>query len=244
MGIDPARAPIPVQPTAHYAMGGVPTTSDGHVVGDEKGTIIRGLFAAGECACVSAHGANRLGCNSLLDTVVFGTRAGRAMGKELKDLELREIPHDLISCGASLFYDMLGKQGSESAGTLRTELQRAMMDYASVFREEKGLTLLVEKIKELKLRYKHIKIKDRGLVFNTEALEAIELGHLLELSQVIAASALVRTESRGGHFREDYPKRNDTEWLKHTLAFKKDDFLEFKYKPVTITKFEPKERKY
>jgi succinate dehydrogenase / fumarate reductase flavoprotein subunit len=244
MGIDPAVAPIPVQPTAHYAMGGVPTTSDGHVLSDEKGNVFPGLFAAGECACVSVHGANRLGCNSLLDTVVFGTRAGKAMVKEMKDLDMRDIPQDLITYGASQFFDIRGKQGTESVGSLRGKLQKAMMDYASVFRDEKGLTRLIEKLKELKQRYSNIRVQDKSNVFNTEALEAIELGHLIELSHVIATSALVRSESRGGHFREDFPKRNDKEWLKHTFAFKKDDSIEFTYKPVTITKFEPKERKY
>ncbi|RMD59735.1 MAG: succinate dehydrogenase flavoprotein subunit [Nitrospirae bacterium] len=244
MGIDPAEAPIPVQPTAHYAMGGIPTDSNGHVLIDEKGNVIEGLFAAGECACVSVHGANRLGCNSLLDTVVFGKRAGRAMKVAKRGEKVEKVPIKIAQEAGRDYYALREKNGSESVGSLRRQLQRAMMDRCSVFRDEKGLSTLIEEIRELKERYKDIHVDDKGSVFNTALLEALELGHLLDLSFVIASSALNRKESRGSHFREDYPERDDEQWLKHTLAYKSGDGVVFSYKPVTITRFEPKERKY
>jgi succinate dehydrogenase / fumarate reductase flavoprotein subunit len=244
LGIDPVTAPIPVHPTAHYAMGGIPTNSDGQVFSDVNGSIVNGLYAAGECACVSVHGANRLGCNSLLDTVVFGKRAGADMVRLEPHLDLKPITDDLIQQATFRFHGLRGKKGEESVARLRTELQTVMMDKCSVFRDKKGLTDALNALNQLKQRYRRIQIKDKGLVFNTEVLEAIELEHLIELSVAIAASALERKESRGAHSREDYPNRNDKEWLKHTFVFKKGDTATFRYKPVTITRFEPKERKY
>lgn len=244
MGIDPSEAPIPVQPTAHYAMGGIPTDFDGRVYADEQGNTIEGLFAAGECACVSVHGANRLGCNSLLDTVVFGTRAGIAMAKILEDVDIKQIPKDFVDSTVSYYNSFKGKKGGESVGAIRKRLQELMMDKCSVFRIEKGLTTLLKDLELIKGWYKDVGVKDKGNVFNTEVLEAIELGHLIQLSYVITASALERTESRGAHYREDYPGRDDKKWLKHTLAFKDGNKVKFRYKPVTITRFEPMERKY
>ncbi|HLC15765.1 MAG TPA: succinate dehydrogenase flavoprotein subunit, partial [Thermodesulfovibrionia bacterium] len=220
MGIDPSDAPIPVQPTAHYAMGGIPTDFDGRVYADELGNTIEGLFAAGECACVSVHGANRLGCNSLLDTVVFGTRAGKAMADCVNHVDGVPISKEFIEASTSFYNSFKGKKGTESVGALRKRLQEVMMDKCSVFRTEKGLKSLLNDLERLKNWYQHIAVTDKGNVFNTEALEAIELGHLIELSFVITASALERKESRGAHYREDYPKRDDQQWLKHTLAFK------------------------
>ncbi|MBI5026570.1 MAG: succinate dehydrogenase flavoprotein subunit [Nitrospirae bacterium] len=244
MGIDPAEAPIPVQPTAHYGMGGIPTDNDGRVCADEKGNIFPGLYAAGECACVSVHGANRLGCNSLLDTVVFGRRAGRAMAEYVKSAAFEEIPAMYLDDVKRQIDRIKNSKGSESVSAIRTDLQRVMMDRCSVFRDEVALKSLLKEIEGLKRRYEHISIEDKGNVFNTELLEAVELGHLLTLSEVITSSALNRKESRGAHYREDYPRRDDINWLKHTFAFKTGGAVEFKYKPVVITKFQPEERNY
>ncbi len=244
MGLDPAESPIPVLPTAHYAMGGIPTDSDGRVFRDEHGAIFEGLFAAGECACVSVHGANRLGCNSLLDTVVFGRRAGMEIGRFLKTAERKDIGRDLAGRTEAALKAVCEKKGREKAAVIRNELQKKMMDECSVFRHKEDLEKLVEQIRALEGRSAEIRIKDSGKRFNTEVLEAIELTHLLTLSEVISVSALQREESRGAHSREDFPKRDDANWLKHTLAFKTDKGVALRYKPVSITKFQPEERKY
>ena len=244
MGLDPSDSPVPVLPTAHYAMGGIPTDVDGRVLKDEKGAVYEGLYAAGECACVSIHGANRLGCNSLLDTVVFGRRAGISIGKFLKGAESRQPGKETVAKAGQMIDGMYGRRGGEKVSAIRSDLQRMMMDDCSVFRHEKGLKELVAGLKLLKERAALIGIKDSGRRFNTEVLEAVELHHLLNLSEVIAMSALQRNESRGAHYREDYPKRDDANWLKHTLAFKSEGKMEFRYKPVSITRFQPEERKY
>ena len=244
MGLDPSESPIPVLPTAHYAMGGIPTDVDGRVLRDEKGAVFDGLFAAGECACVSIHGANRLGCNSLLDTVVFGRRAGIAIGVYLKTAGKREVGKDVLDRARDGINRLFERKGEEKASVIRAELQRLMMDKCSVYRDEEGLKGLVGQLNILKGRVAEVGIKDTGKRFNTELLEAVELYHLVNLSEVIARSALGRNESRGAHFREDYPKRDDTRWLKHTFAFKTPDGIKFGYKPVEITRFQPVERKY
>jgi len=245
LGIDPSEAPIPVLPTAHYAMGGVPTDIDGRVLMDEKGNAVYGLFAAGECACVSIHGANRLGCNSLLDTVVFGRRAGLAMGNITgKSGNAEEAGINTANKSLEAVDRLLNGKGEEKAADIRAELQKIMMDKCSDFRNEKKLEQLINEIQTLKGRAMEISIKDKGKKFNTELLEALELESLLNLSEVISSSALQRKESRGAHSREDYPKRDDENWLKHTLAFRTDKGMEFRHKPVTITRFQPEERKY
>ncbi|HEX7118569.1 MAG TPA: succinate dehydrogenase flavoprotein subunit [Longimicrobiales bacterium] len=245
LGIDPAVDPIPVQPTAHYAMGGIPTDVNGRVVVDDWKTVLPGLYAAGECACVSVHGANRLGTNSLLDLVVFGRRAGRAMAEFCREADHAPLPADAAEPIRERFEQLLAADGDEIPARLREELQHTMMDNVGVFRLEDGLRTAVEKVRELKDRYRRIRIQDRGRIFNTDLLEAWELGNLLDLAEVTAVSALNRTESRGAHSREDYPQRNDKEWLKHTLAYRTEDGgIELRYKPVIITKFEPKERVY
>ncbi len=244
MGIDPSEQPIPVVPTAHYAMGGIPTDIDGRVLIDEKGSIMNGLFAAGECACVSVHGANRLGCNSLLDTVVFGRRAGKSIKEEIKDADYGRIPDEELR-GSEMFIDSIRKyNGKERIANIRTELQERMMEHCSVFRKEKDLKELIESIRTLKERSKGIGLKDKTGTFNTELIDMIELNHMINISEVIATSALQRKESRGAHYREDYPERDDTGWLRHTLAFKTDKGIEFRYKPVKITRFKPEERIY
>ncbi|MEJ5226317.1 succinate dehydrogenase flavoprotein subunit [Thermodesulfovibrio sp.] len=244
MGIDPSEAPIPVVPTAHYAMGGIPTDNDGRVLRDIDGSVVEGLYAAGECACVSVHGANRLGCNSLLDTVVFGRRAGKAASSTLKTATKGKVKKERISLIADCL-DMIRKSnGRETVASVRRDLQSAMMDKCSVFRKEEELKVLLDELQALKERYKDISIADKSNTFNTDLLEAIELGHMLTLSEVIASCALQRTESRGAHCREDYTKRDDENWLKHTFAFKVDKGITFKYKPVKLTRFKPEERKY
>jgi succinate dehydrogenase / fumarate reductase flavoprotein subunit len=244
MGLDPSESPIPVLPTAHYAMGGVPTDIDGRVFRDERGSVFEGLFAAGECACVSVHGANRLGCNSLLDTVVFGRRAGIEIGKYLKSAGRGGIEGDFARGVVDNYGAVRGMRGTERASEIRNELQKKMTDKCSVFRHREDLETLVEQIRELEKRSAGIGIRDSGRRFNTEVLEAIELSHLLMLSEVIALSALRREESRGAHSREDFPKRDDANWLKHTLAFQTEEGIELRHKPVSITKFQPVERKY
>ena len=244
MGIDPSEKPIPVLPTAHYAMGGIPTDIDGRVLRDAKGTVVDGLFSAGECACVSVHGANRLGCNSLLDTVVFGRRAGIAMGDYLINADKGNVSPLMINKAMNEINVLRNKKGKEKTGAIRNELQTAMMDDCSVFRNEKDLSSLINTINNLEEKAADLGINDKGTIFNTELLEAIELYHLINLAKVISSSALQRQESRGGHFREDFPVRDDKNWLKHTFATKSKNSIEFSYKPVAITRFQPAERKY
>jgi succinate dehydrogenase / fumarate reductase flavoprotein subunit len=244
LGIDPSEKPIPVLPTAHYAMGGIPTDIDGRVLMDETGRTVRGLYAAGECACVSVHGANRLGCNSLLDTVVFGRRAGRAIKEDIKNLFLEDIKDEDIDRTDSILDSLLHSKGSEKIGDIRERMQTIMMDDCSVFRHADTIRQAIDELEKLSLQAEAISLKDRTRQFNTELLEAIELRHLLNLAQAVARSALQRRESRGAHYREDYPKRDDQTWLKHTFVFKIDKGWEFTYKPVVIKRFQPEERKY
>ncbi len=243
LGLDPRKEPIPVQPTAHYAMGGIPTDVEGRVV-DEKNIILPGLYAAGETACVSVHGANRLGTNSLIDIIVFGRRGGRHMAQFAKGADFPKWPSDGASFIEKEITRLKNGKSRENSGAIRTELQKAMMDHASVFRTESSLRAMQEKLKELKQRFRDVRIADAGDAYNTDLYEAFELGYLIELSEAIVAGALARRESRGAHFREDFPKRSDAEWLKHTFCYRREDALELKYKPVTITRFQPQERKY
>ncbi|MBI2845629.1 MAG: succinate dehydrogenase flavoprotein subunit [Chloroflexi bacterium] len=244
VGVDMTQEMVPVQPTAHYAMGGIPTDIEGRVVTDEKNTPLPGLYAAGECACVSVHGGNRLGTNSLVDILVFGRRSGRDMAKFVKDNELPELPKEPEGATRAEVSRLLNSRGPETVGKLREELQQTMQDYAGVFREEDGLASALSALGELKQRYRRVSLQDRGKKFNTDLLEAMELGYLLDIAEATVYSAQNRTESRGAHWREDFPKRDDANWLKHTLLYRKDGGLEVKYKPVTITKFQPQERKY
>ncbi len=252
-GIDPMRAPVPIQPTAHYAMGGIPTDNDGRVILDEKNTPVVGLFAAGECACVSVHGANRLGTNSLVDLVVYGRRGGKAMAAFCKQAALAHLPKDPEAEVAAELERLRNNKGHKrEAAKIRKELQDVMMDNVGVFRTGEMMQTALNKVCELKERYRNIEIDDKGKRFNTDLLEAFELGCLLDLAEATVLSALNRAESRGAHFREDYPNRDDASWLKHTLAYHRgpsgasltSSAVEFKYKPVVITKFQPKERKY
>jgi succinate dehydrogenase / fumarate reductase flavoprotein subunit len=246
IGVDPAREPMPIQPTAHYAMGGIPTDVNCRVVVDDRNTVLPGFYAAGETACVSVHGANRLGTNSLLDLVVFGRRSGLEMARFCMQNELPELPKNPTAYAEAQFGALLSdSEQGEPAARLRDEMQDVMQDEVGIFREGPGIERALAKIRELKGRYANVRVMDRGRRFNSDLLEAWELGNLLDLAEVTTLSALNRTESRGAHLREDFPDRNDAEWLKHTLVTRSDDgALEIGYKPVTITRFQPKERVY
>ncbi|MBI3322269.1 MAG: succinate dehydrogenase flavoprotein subunit [Candidatus Omnitrophica bacterium] len=244
MGIDPVKELIPIQPTAHYAMGGIPTNSDAEVVIDDKKTKMPGLYAAGECACVSVHGANRLGTNSLVDIIVFGRRGGKALGEFVKHQAFTPLPADPDGFARRRVERLRASSGAERVIQIREEMQTEMMDKASVFRVEPELKRCLDTIKGLKERSKNIGLNDRGHKFNMELLEAFELECLLELSQATVAGALARRESRGAHYREDYRNRDDVNFLKHTLAYQRGGEVELKYKPVSITRFQPQERKY
>jgi succinate dehydrogenase / fumarate reductase flavoprotein subunit len=245
LGVDPTIQPMPVQPTAHYAMGGIPTDVWARVVIDENNTVLPGFYAAGEVACVSVHGANRLGTNSLLDINVFGKRAGMDMVRFCQENDFLPLPKEPEAFAREQLEALLSqKKGRERAADIRRKMQDTMMDYVSVFREEAGIQEAIDTLKELKERFKQIHLDDTGKRFNTDLLEAWELGCLLDVAEVTAISALNRTESRGGHSREDYPKRDDDNWLKHTLAWRKGGDIEIGYKPVVITQYQPKERVY
>ncbi|ACM05198.1 succinate dehydrogenase flavoprotein subunit [Thermomicrobium roseum] len=244
LGLDPVKDLIPIQPTAHYAMGGIPTDVDGRVTIDAQNTPIPGLYAAGECACVSVHGANRLGTNSLVDLVVFGRRAGRHMARFVQENDFHPLPKDPAYRARAEIEWIRENDGTERVAQIRAELQEAMMTDAGVFRTGDGLKRLQQKLGELRNRYTQIRIDDKSRTFNMELMEAIELGFLLDCAEAIAASALAREESRGAHYREDFPARDDANWLKHTLIARTSGGLQLFYKPVVITRFEPKERVY
>ncbi|MBW2471863.1 MAG: succinate dehydrogenase flavoprotein subunit [Deltaproteobacteria bacterium] len=244
-GVDPVKEPIPVQPTCHYMMGGIATDADGRVVVDDQNTPYAGLYAAGECACVSVHGANRLGCNALLDTLVFGRRAGLQIKKFVKSVDRPKLPAKPDKKDAERIKSLMQSSGRETGGAIRAELQESMMENVSVFRQAESLTAALDHIEALKARYKNLSIQDKGGCFNRDLLDAIELGHLLDLAEVITRSALAREESRGAHSREDFPDRDDKKFLAHTMArYDADRGPQIFTKPVAITKFEPKERKY
>ncbi|WP_041938871.1 MULTISPECIES: succinate dehydrogenase flavoprotein subunit [Frankia] len=252
LGIEPYDDPIPIQPTAHYAMGGIPTTIDAQVLADND-TVVPGLYAAGEVACVSVHGANRLGTNSLLDINVFGRRAGIAAAEYAN-----ATPHhvDLPADPASFVDDMLRRlragAGTENTAVIRAELQQSMDVNASVYRTEATLKQALSDIAALKVRYQQVGVSDRGRRYNTELLEAVELGFLLDLAEVLVVGALARNESRGGHSREDYPSRDDVNFMRHTMAYRSGPLaaaspeadIRLDYKPVVVTRYEPMERKY
>ncbi len=245
MGVEPMKEPVPIQPTAHYEMGGIPTNVNAEVVIDDKNTVQPGLYAAGEVACVSVHGANRLGTNSLVDLIVFGRRGGRAIAEYAKHADLLPLPRDPEARVRDELERLRTSAGNERPARLRDEMQRIMMANVSVFRTGPMVQEALTKVRELKERYKHVAIEDHGCRFNTDLYEAWELGSLLDLAEVTACSALARTESRGAHYREDYAKRDDEHWLKHTLATRRDDgTITLSYKPVVITQWQPKERKY
>jgi succinate dehydrogenase / fumarate reductase flavoprotein subunit len=244
-GVDARTEPIPVQPTCHYMMGGIAADADGHVIADATGSHFPGLYAAGECACVSVHGANRLGCNSLLDILVFGRRSGKEIRKYIHSVGVPKNPPGLQKKYTDHIQHLLDKKGEESYGTVLKEMREVMMDKVSVFRTAEGLSEALDTIRTLKERYKHIGNHDKGNIFNRDLLDVIELGYMLDLAEVITLGALYRKESRGAHAREDYPKRDDENFLAHTMVrLDKEKGPQLFTKPVAITRFQPKERKY
>ncbi|GAA4785389.1 succinate dehydrogenase flavoprotein subunit [Microbacterium gilvum] len=259
LGVDPVVEPVPVMPTAHYAMGGIPTNNDAEVLADNT-TVVPGLYAAGECACVSVHGANRLGTNSLLDINVFGKRAGRRAVEYVKNGgELVPLPDDPAAGVRELIEGVRNAKGTERIADIRRTLQEEMDANAQVFRTEETLTNVMGTIHDLRERYKNIYVDDKGKRFNTDLLEAVELGFLLDLAEIVAYAARNRKESRGGHMREDYPDRDDEKYMQHTMAYltgdphspDPEDHIRLDWKPVVFTKndkgeltYPPMERKY
>ncbi len=242
-GIDTAVDPVPVSPTCHYAMGGIPTNSDGQVLDDDFQPF-PGLYAAGECACISVHGANRLGCNSLVDLVVFGRRAGKSIATDLKHLEWNEPSRHAKDKVSSRMESILNRRNGERAFSIRSEIQEMMTDRCSVYRKEEDLAAALSELANLKERYKEVVVDHHGTAFNTDLFEALELGSLLNLAETILISASARKESRGAHFRVDFPERDDANWLKHTLVQQTDQGPRLLFKPVSITRFQPKARTY
>ncbi|HEY1350516.1 MAG TPA: succinate dehydrogenase flavoprotein subunit [Ktedonobacteraceae bacterium] len=249
LAVEPLNEPVPIQPTAHYAMGGIPTDIEGRVVMDAQWTPLPGLYAAGEAACVSVHGANRLGTNSLVDLIVFGRRAGRHMAKYLSENEITSLPAEPEEEARQRVNRLMTSTGHESSARIRNALQQEMQTRVFVEREERGLQQAVQTLAELQEAYRNVELQDKGRTFNTELVEAIELGFLLDCAQATTHSALARKESRGAHYRLDYLERDDANWLKHTLAYRgatsRDVRLD--YKDVILIDdpiFKPKERKY
>jgi succinate dehydrogenase / fumarate reductase flavoprotein subunit len=244
LGVEPYTEPVPVYPTAHYAMGGVPTTITAEVLRNNT-DVIPGLYAAGEVACVSVHGSNRLGTNSLLDINVFGRRAGIAAAQYAATAEFAELPEHPESVVVSMVETLMVSTGTESIANLRTALQETMDTNAQVYRTETSLKQAEEDIAILRQRYQGIAIQDKGKRFNSDLLEAIELGFLLDLAEVLVICARSRNESRGGHFREDFPNRDDVNFMRHTMAYRTESGgIDIDYKPVVQTRYMPMERKY
>jgi succinate dehydrogenase / fumarate reductase, flavoprotein subunit len=248
LGVDPVTELVPVFPTCHYVMGGIPTRIRGEVLRNNK-DIVFGLYAAGECACVSVHGANRLGTNSLLDINVFGRRAGIAAAEYAERRpDFIPLPDNPAQMVKDWMAQILSEHGNERVADIRTELQKTMDNNASVFRTEDTLKQALSDVQALKERYGRITVQDKGKRYNSDLLEAVELGMLLELAEVTVVGALNRKESRGGHAREDYPNRDDVNFMRHTMAYKEGSELlsdiRLDFKPVVQTRYEPMERKY
>ncbi len=248
LGVDPVTELVPVFPTAHYAMGGIPTNIETEVLSDND-TVVPGLYAAGECACVSVHGANRLGTNSLLDINVFGRRAGIAAAEYARNHDFAPLPEDPEGLTIGLVEGLRSGTGTERVAAIRRDLQQTMDLNAQVYRTEATLKQALSDVQDLRRRYRNISIQDKGARYNTDLLEAIELGFLLDLAEVTVVGALERKESRGGHAREDYPNRDDVNFMRHTMAYRGpesngDTAIRLDYKPVTITRYQPMERKY
>ena len=251
LGVDPVVEPVPVMPTAHYAMGGIPTNVAAEVLSDND-TVVPGLYAAGECACVSVHGSNRLGTNSLLDINVFGKRAGRNAVAYVQDADFVPLPEDPAGAVRDLIEGLRAGTGTERIAVLRKTLQDEMDKKAQVFRTDESLGEMLETIEELRERFKNIHVDDKGKRFNTDLLEAVELGFLLDIAEVVVVAARNRKESRGGHMRDDFPKRDDENYMQHTMSYltgdphssHADDHISLGWKPVVITRYQPMERKY
>jgi succinate dehydrogenase / fumarate reductase flavoprotein subunit len=245
LNVEPLKEGVPIVPTAHYAMGGIPTNIDAQVLRNAQGEVVPGFYAAGECACVSVHGANRLGTNSLLDIVVFGRRGGAAMAEYANATKHVEIPEDAAAETERWIASLMEGGSNESTANVRTELQEHMMDKASVVRTEDSLGEMLSLIGPLRERYSRARVGDRSKIFNTELVEHMELGYLIDMAEALVVAAKARKESRGGHYREDFQDRDDTDWLKHSFVTRTPEgetVLDFK--PVTMGRYEPVERKY
>jgi succinate dehydrogenase / fumarate reductase flavoprotein subunit len=237
-GVDPVKEYIPIKPAAHYSMGGIRTNM-------KTETQLSGLYAAGECACISVHGANRLGTNSTADCLVFGTVAGEEAAKHALSNGLHEVPGEKTSAEEKRVFDEIaGREGNEKAPEIRDDLRRLMNTKVWIFRSGDELSSALKEIRDLKNRFKNMKVEDKGNSFNMEIASALQLDYMLDLAEVTTAGALARTESRGAHSRRDYPKRDDPNWLKHTLAYCTKDGPRLEYAPVTITKWPPAARTY
>jgi succinate dehydrogenase / fumarate reductase flavoprotein subunit len=250
LGVEPYTEMVPVFPTAHYAMGGIPTNIKAEVLSDNN-TVVPGLYAAGECACVSVHGANRLGTNSLLDINVFGKRAGIYAVEYAKTATQVPVPEDAPDMVIRMLQKVRDAKGTEKVAVLRKELQETMDKNAQVFRTEETLNEAYEKIQELRVRYENISIQDQGKRFNTDLLEAVELGFLIDLAEVTVITCRERRESRGAHLREDFPNRDDKKFMVHSMAYQIDKVdkttkakIKIGWKPVVVTNYQPMERKY
>jgi succinate dehydrogenase / fumarate reductase, flavoprotein subunit len=237
-GVDPVKEPIPIKPAAHYSMGGIQTTV-------KTATPVAGLYAAGECACLSLHGANRLGTNSTADCLVFGAVAGKEAARYALSAKLPGLPSERIDAEEQrVFQGIFGSEGAERVPAIRDEMRRVMHERVWVFRREDELKSALKAIQGLKERFKHIRVEDRGRSYNTDLAAALQLDFMLDLAEVTVAGALARKESRGAHSRLDYPKRDDENWLKHTLAYHTEEGPRLEYFPVTITKWPPVARTY
>ncbi|HJF13232.1 MAG TPA: succinate dehydrogenase flavoprotein subunit [Enteractinococcus helveticum] len=250
LGVEPYTEPVPVFPTCHYVMGGIPTDIEANVLQDNQ-TRIPGLFAAGEVACVSVHGANRLGTNSLLDINVFGRRAGIYAAEYAKDADFVDLPENGEAFLVNQIESLRSAEGTEKVGELRAELQEVMDANMQVFRTEESIRLAIDKIEELRERYKNVAVQDKGKRYNLDLLEGLELGYLLDIAEAMSVAALHRPESRGGHYREDYPDRDDENWMVHSMLYRDENAetegvkgIRFDTKPVIMTRYEPMERKY
>jgi succinate dehydrogenase / fumarate reductase flavoprotein subunit len=251
LGVDPVVEPVPVMPTAHYAMGGIPTNVKAEVLSDNT-TVVPGLYAAGECACVSVHGSNRLGTNSLLDINVFGKRSGNNAADYSQTVDFTPLPENPAGAIRDMLASLRGATGTERIASIRKELQDEMDKNAQVFRTDESLEQVTGTIQRLRDRFRNISVQDKGKRFNTDLLEAVELGFLLDLAEVVVYSARNRKESRGGHMRDDFPKRDDENYMQHTMAYLSGDahssdagdHIRLDWKPVVITRYQPMERKY
>ena len=244
LGIDPSEKLIPVAPTCHYMMGGIPTDHKGRVLSGKTETAVPGLFAVGECACVSVHGANRLGCNSLIDLVVFGSRTGISVVKHAEEKELLSLPPHAENIVINKVNSLLSSNGNERSPVLRAAMQCVMTEKCSVFRNGDELEQTLDQICQLEKRMRNIGLENKGKVFNYELQEALELENMLKTARAIVFSALQRKESRGSHYRNDFPERNDREEPRHTLVNLTPEGLKVTYKPVFITRFTPEKRRY
>jgi succinate dehydrogenase / fumarate reductase flavoprotein subunit len=245
LGVDPIKEAVPIVPTAHYAMGGIPTNVNAEVLRDHRGTIVPGFFAAGECACVSVHGANRLGTNSLLDIVVFGKRGGVNMAEYALANDFPDGSTDVHKPVEEWLDSLMDGTGGESTADIRAEMQDEMMDKASVHRTEESLNQVLGTLENLRQRFDKARVKDRSKIFNTELVEHIELGYLIDMAEATVISARARTESRGAHYREDHQLREDEHWMKHTFISRKPEGeIRLAYRDVTMGRYEPVERKY